>query len=88
MAFENRMHDSTLTEMDKVILPRVEMPVRSITGSLGHGPNSVVQNSERANFTGNTETNPLMSASSRLGLNIDQGRIDETRDFDFFGTKT
>ena len=66
------MHDTILTAMDNVVIARVEMAMRSITGSSRHGPNSVVQNSDRGDFTGNTENTPLMSASSRLDLNIDQ----------------
>ena len=60
------------------------MAVRSINGSSGNWPNSAVQNPDRRNFLGNTEDTPLMSASSRLDLNIDQDRIDETRDFENF----
>ena len=41
MTVENRMHDAILTPMDKVVIPRVEMAVRSITGLSGHGPNGV-----------------------------------------------
>ena len=60
------------------------MAVRSITGSSRHGPKSTVQNPAMKNFVGNTENTPLMSASSRLDLNIDQDRIDETRNFENF----
>ena len=56
--------------------------MRSITGSSGHGPTSTVQNTDRKHFIGNTENNPLKSASSRLDLNIDQDSIDETRDIE------
>ena len=61
MTVENCMHDAIFTAMDKVVIPRVEMAVRSITGSSGHGPNFVVQNPDRRNFTGNTENTPLMA---------------------------
>ena len=54
MTVENRMRDAILTAMDKVVIPRAEMTVRSITGSSGHGPNSVVQNPARRDFTGNS----------------------------------
>ena len=84
MTVENRRHDAILTAMDKVVIPRFEMAVRSITGSSGHRPNSVDQNPGRRDFTGNTENIPLMSTSSQLDLNIDQDRIDETRDIDNF----
>ena len=68
--------------MNDVVIPRVEMAVRSVTGSSGSGPNSIVQNPDRRDFTGNTEKTPLRSASSRLDSNIEQDEIDETRDID------
>ena len=66
--------------MDKVVIPRVETAVKAITGSVGHGPNSSVQNPDRRDFTGKTEITPLRSASSRLDLNIEQDEIDDARD--------
>ena len=78
------MHDAFLTAMDKVVIPRVEMAVRLITASSGHGPDSVVQNPDRKDFTGSTENTQLMSAASRLYLNFEQDRIDENRDFENF----
>ena len=84
MTVKNRMHDAILTATDKVVIPRVEMSVKSIIGSSGHRPNSVLQNPDRRDFTGNTENTPLISASSRLDLNIDQDGIDETRDIENF----
>ena len=42
----------------------------------------MVQNSDRRDFTGITETTQLMSASSRLGLKTEQDEIVETRDID------
>ena len=79
LTVENRMLDAILTAMHNVVIPRVEMAVRSITGSLGQRPSSVVQSPDRRDFTGNTENVPLMSASSLLDLNVDQDRDDETR---------
>ena len=54
MSAENRMHDAILTAMGNVVIPRVEVAVRSITGSSGQGPSGVVQNADRTDFTGNT----------------------------------
>ena len=82
IAVENRMHDVILTAMNDMVIPRVEMAVRSITGSSGNRPNSIGQNPDRRDFTGNTKTTPLRSTSSQLDLNIDQDIIDETRDID------
>ena len=70
--------------MDKVIIPRVEMAVRSITDSSAHGHDSVIENPDRYGFAGNAKNTPRLSASSRLDSNIDQNRIDETRDIENF----
>ena len=70
--------------MDNLVLPRIEMAVRSITGSSGHEPNSVVQNPDQLNFSGNTENTPLMMASNRTDLNIDKDKNDGTRNAENF----
>ena len=79
LTVESCMHDAILAAMHKMVNPRVEMTVRSITGSWGHGPNREVQNPDRRDFIGNVSNNPLMSAFSRLDLNTSQHRNDETR---------
>ena len=56
--------DAILTAKDKVVKPRVEMAVRSVTESPGRGPSSVVQNPDRRDFTMNTGNTPLVLASS------------------------
>ena len=83
LSVENRMHDPILTAVDKVVITRVETAVRSIAVSIGHGPNSDVQNPERRDFLGNVGNTPLMSASSRLDINMNHDRIDKTRKKDF-----
>ena len=65
MTVENRMHDAILTAIDNVVIPRVEMAVKSITSSARHGTSSDVQNPDRRDFLGNIRNTPLMSASSR-----------------------
>ena len=72
MTVENCMHDAILTAMETVVIPWVEMTVRSITGSSEQRLSSVVQNTDRRDFTGNNENFPLLSASSRLNLNVEQ----------------
>ena len=81
---ENRVRDAILSAMDNVVIPRGEMAVRTITGSTGHGLNSTIQNPDRRDFVGNRVSTLFKSASSRLDLNIDQDRKDETRDFEKF----
>ena len=38
----NRMYDAILTAINDVVIPRVEMAVRSITASCENGPNMIV----------------------------------------------
>ena len=56
MTVESRMHDAILTAIDSVVIPTVDMAVKSITGSTGHGTNSEVQNPDRRDFWGILET--------------------------------
>ena len=80
---KNCMHDAISTAMNNLVIPRVEIAVRSITGWSGKGPKSIVQNPDRSDFTGDTENTPLRSASKWFDLlNIEQDDIDETGDFD------
>ena len=60
----NRVHDVTLTARDNVMKPKIEVTVRSITESSGRGPNSIVHNPDKKNFSRNTENTTLISASS------------------------
>ena len=60
------------------------MAIRSINGSSRHRPNSVVRILDRTNFTGNAQNNPLLSASSQIGLNIGEKRTNGTRNVQIF----
>ena len=81
-AVENCMHDAILTAMKNVVIPWIEMAVRSITGSSGSGPNSIVQSPDRRDFARKIEKTPLRSASSWLDLKIEHNGIDGTPDND------
>ena len=84
MTVENCMHNKILTAIDNMVIPRVKMALKSITGSTGHGTNSEVQNPDRRDFLGNIRSTPLVSASSQLDLNNQLNRNYETRnDVDF-----
>ena len=84
MTVENRMHDAILSAIDNVVIPRVEMAVKSVTGSTGHETTSEVQIRDLRGFLGNIRNTPLMSASNWLDLDNDLNRNDETRnDVDF-----
>ena len=79
LTVENFMLDAILTTMDNVVIPRAEMAVRSITGSSALGPNIVVRNPDRSDFTGSIVNISLMPASSHLDLKVDQDTDNETR---------
>ena len=64
VAVENRVQDAILTAIDSVVERWVEMAVRSAIGSWGERPNSVVQNPNQRDFSGNMEDTPVMTASS------------------------
>ena len=78
------MHDAILAVMDNVVTSRAEMAVKLITSSARFVTSSQVQNPDRRDFLGNIRNTPLMSTSSRLNLDTDTNRNDETRnDVDF-----
>ena len=79
---KNCMHDACLTAMNEIVIPKAQMAVRPINKSSVQGPSSVVQKHDRRDFTGKTKNTPLMLASSRLDLNVDQYRNDETRNIE------
>ena len=92
-AVGNRVYDAISTAMDKVVLLRVEMAVRSVSGSSARSisgwnqslrPNSVVQNPDQRDFSGNMENNPVMTASSRKDSNINLDRKDKTGNSESF----
>ena len=68
MTAKNHIQDPVLLAMHMVAIPWDEMALSLITGSSGHGPNSVVQNPDRRDFSGNTDNTPPMSASRWLDL--------------------
>ena len=77
------VHEAILIPMDRVVILRVTA-VRLITESPGRGLNSMVENPDHRDFSGNIENTPLMSASSSVDLNIDQDRNGEVRNVENF----
>ena len=84
MTLENWMHDAISTTMDNVIKTRVAMAVRSTTELSGRGSSSVVQDLHQWDLAENTRNTPLMSASSRISLNVGQHKNVATRDDESF----
>ena len=60
------------------------MAVRSVAGSLGRGPTSIVRNPDRRGFSGNLENTPLMTVSCLTDLNTNQDKNDETCNSEIF----
>ena len=81
-AVENRIYDAILTAMNNLVMPRIEMAVRSITELSGRGRNSVVQKPWSEGFF--REYGKDFSHIGWVGLNIDQNRNDETRSVENF----
>ena len=48
---EKRMHHATLTALDKVVIPRVDITVPSIFESSRRGPSSMVKNPDQSDCT-------------------------------------
>ena len=78
MVVKNRVHNAFLTAVDIVVTPKFKKTVRYNSGSSSRRPNSVVHKHGQRDFLGNEQNTPLMMASRRLGLNIDQERNIET----------
>ena len=84
MIFENRVHDAILTAISNVIMPGVERAVRLITELSGRKHNSVLQDRDQRDFSGNSKNAPVFSASSRVDFNIDPNKNDETGNVENF----
>ena len=74
LTVKNCMQDAILTAMDKVVFPKIETAMKSITASSGRKPNSEVLYPDKRDFLGNAGNTPLMSACSRLELNTNLNR--------------
>ena len=75
--------DAVLTANDCLVMLRVEMAVRLITGSSGYGPNNVIQSLDQIDFSESMEDTPLMTAYSHKNLNISNNRNSVTWNSDF-----
>ena len=82
ISVKNWKQHAILTAMNTMLILRVEIALKLITSSSGRGLITRVENSDRKDFTVNTESTPLRSASSRLYLIIEQDVVDETGDND------
>ena len=79
LTVENHMHDAIWTTMNKMIIPRTAIALKSITGSSTIGPNIEGLYPHQRDFLGDAGNIPPMSASSRLDVNKNQDKNAETR---------
>ena len=84
MTLKKWMHDAISTRMDNVVVTRVAVAVRSTTEMSGRGSSSVVQDPHQWDLAKSTGNTPLMSASSRISLNVGQHKNVATRDDESF----
>ena len=79
---EHQIHDATLTARKKVVdllSQNWETTVKSTNRLSRLRTNSVAQNPEQRDFPGNMEDTPLMTATKRIAININNDTNDETR---------
>ena len=70
--------------MGTLVMPRVEIAMRSITGSSRIGQNSVIKHSDPGDFSGSMESIPLLMVYRCTDPNISHNRSDETRKSEIF----
>ena len=74
-----RMHDPILSPMDNLVIPRVELAIRSVNTSSTRNPSSVMLDSNQKDSSVKTD-GLQMTASSRYNSNSKLDGIGETRD--------
>ena len=74
---EDRIQNAVLTAFDSIVAPMIELAIRSINGSSGRDPTSVIANSERGKHVGITALFQNASGNNNV-LNLSNVN-DETR---------
>ena len=75
---ETRVQDGVLTAMENLVIPRVELAMKSTNASFGRNAVGNVLEPDRRDSSGKIE-GLQMTTSSRINLHTDLNRIDETR---------
>ena len=75
---ETTVQDAVLTSIESFIIPRIELAMKSVNASSGHGVGSVMLDPLEEYFSGNIE-GLQMTSSSRINSHIYLNGIDETR---------
>ena len=73
-----RVQDATLTAMESLMIPWVELAINVVNASSGRDADSVMPDPDQRDFSGNIK-GLQMTASSRMNSNTDLNKIDETR---------
>ena len=74
---ETRVQNAILTAVKNLVIPRVELAMKSVNTSSGCGVDSVVLDPDRRDFSGNIEGHQ-MPFSNRLNSHADLNRIHKT----------
>ena len=72
-----RVRGAILTSMDKLVIPRGELAIRSASDSSTGNPSSDMYHPNQSDISGNTN-GPHISASSRSNSNTNLDLLDET----------
>ena len=75
---EIRVQAAVLTAIETLIIPGVELAMKSVNASSGHGIGSVVSDLDQGDFSGNI-AGLRMTPSTRINSDTDLNRIDESR---------
>ena len=75
---ETRVQGAVLTAIENLVIPRIELAMKSVNASTERVEVSVVLNPDQRDFSGNIESLQL-TASSRLNSHTNLNRFDETR---------
>ena len=75
---ETRVQDAVLTAIQNLVIPRVELAMKSADASSGRSIGGNVLEPDQRDFSGNIE-GLQSTASSRINSRTDLNRIDETR---------
>ena len=73
---ETRVHYSPLTAVEVLVTSRVELAMKSVNVSSGHGVGSDVLDPDQRDLSGNTER-PQMNVFNRIVSHSDLNRIDK-----------
>ena len=75
---ETKAQNAVLTVIENLVLPRVELAMKSVNASSGHRVGGAVLDPDGVDFSGNIEGLQL-TTSNRINSHTDWNRIDETR---------